>query len=195
MVRPCRRRGAAIDPATGAVLQTAPIDALVANLAVAPAGPAATNRLLCACGAADPNKLGRDALFEAAASWQLLAFIAESLEPAAVYPLLGRPDALAAAPDGGAAYALIGGVDVASRASLIHVDLGGGGARTLTVLPGRAAALAVGAQQVYVPYLDGQVVWVVDRSRGRLVRTLPAGHHPLAVALVSGTGTPKNSRQ
>jgi hypothetical protein len=43
--------------------------------------------------------------------------------------------------------------------------------------------LAVSADRVYVPNSEGAGVAVVDRSTGRLLRTLPIGRRPLGIAL------------
>jgi DNA-binding beta-propeller fold protein YncE len=163
------------------------------ELAVVPAGADGPDglgglpHLLCACGAPDPARVGRDGVFDAVSSWRVLDLDADTLEPVASYTVTAQPHALQAAPDGGAAYALVGGLDVGSRADLVHLDLRGAGPRTLAELPGRAAGLAVAGQYVYVPYPDGHVVWAVDRLRGRVVEALPVGRRPLAVAVSVAT--------
>jgi hypothetical protein len=176
----------AVNAATGSALRTVAVDQIASSLAVAPARTGAAARLLCACGSPDADRLGRDDLREAVTRWQVLEFEAETLLPAAVYPVSARPHALDVAPDGSEAYLLTGGLDIGARASLLRLDLGGGGVRTLAVLPGRAAGLTAGAERVYVPHLDGRTVWLVDRRRGRLAGTLPAGRRPVAVALSLG---------
>jgi DNA-binding beta-propeller fold protein YncE len=176
----------AVDATTGTVIGTVPVAAIAATLAVVPAQPGAGARLLCGCGFPDVDRLGRDDLREAVTQWQVVEWDAETLALAAVYPLPRRAHALAAAPDGGAAYALLGGTDVGTLASLLRLDLSGGAVQTLAVLTGRAAGLAVDAEHVYVPQLDGHAIWVVDRQRGRLVRTVPTAPRPIAIALASG---------
>jgi hypothetical protein len=184
----------AIDPVTGTVLRAAPIAAIAASLAVVPAQPGAPARLLCGCGSPGANQDGRAAILddflENGARWQIVDLDVETLAPSAVYPVPARPYALQAAPDGGAAYVLTGGTAVGTRAGLVHLDLRGGTARTLILPTGRAGGLAVGAEHVYVPHLDGRVVWVVDRRRGQLVGTISVGPRPIAVALSSGAPAP-----
>jgi DNA-binding beta-propeller fold protein YncE len=138
---------------------------------------------------------GQDEIRAAAARWQVLEFDSETLAPAAVYALPARPYALEVAPDGGAAYVLTGGTVAGARASLVHLDLRSGASHTLSEFPGRAAGLAVDPEHAYVPHLDGHAVWVVDRHHGRLIRTIPTGSRPVAVALASGPQAPTDGRR
>jgi hypothetical protein len=172
----------AVEAATGRVLRTAALREVAAELLALPARPGVAPRLLCVCGPPAADRIGRDGLLEAVTDWRVLQLDPETLTPEAVSALPARPHALAAAPEGGAVYALSGGLDVGSRASVVHLDADGG-ARTLAVLAGRAAGLAVGAEHVYVPQLDGRAVWVIDRRRGTPSRPIPAGRRPVALAL------------
>src|SRR5262249_55855538 len=114
------------------------------------------------------------------------------LAPEAITDLRSVPHALAAAPDGTAAYALAGGLAVGGHPTLLKLQPDGG-VRRLADLPGRALDLAVGAEALYVPHLDGSGVWVIDRRTGAIVGAIPVGHRPVAVAIASGVlgGPPK----
>jgi DNA-binding beta-propeller fold protein YncE len=66
----------------------------------------------------------------------------------------------------------------------VRLDVATSEVYPLAQVGGRAFGLAVDDEHVYVPHLDGRVVWVVDRRHGRVVRTLQVGDRPIAVALV-----------
>ena len=98
----------------------------------------------------------------------------------AIAPLALPPRALAVAPDGAAAYVLAAGA--ATRGSLQHLDLTTGAARRLAQLAGPAVDLALAGDRLYAPDPPGDRLWVVDRRSGALLRPVPVGRYPVAVA-------------
>ena len=172
-------RVVAVDPATGRALRAAPLDGVPTRLVLLPAAAGASPRLVCVCGPPDAGRA------EAAERWRAVILGADTLALEAITDLPVVPHALAAAPDGAAAYALAGGLDAGSRPTLLQLHPGGG-AQRLVDLPGRAIDLAVGAEAIYVPHLDGSVIWVIGRRGGAIVGAIPVGHRPVAVAIASG---------
>jgi hypothetical protein len=85
--------------------------------------------------------------------------------------------ALAATPDGGDAFVLAG------PAALLRLAPAGGPARPFATLPDTAFGLAATDDQVFTLDVFGDRVWSLDRTRGRVLRTIPTGRGPLGLAL------------
>jgi hypothetical protein len=114
---------------------------------------------------------------------RLLGLDPETLEVRGALPLTRAPLALALAPEGARAFALVGRSDPARGDGLTELDLAAGTERLLAALPGGALALAVTAGRVYASAPERGAVWALDRRSGRLVATLPAGRGPAGMAL------------
>ncbi|MDQ3702586.1 MAG: hypothetical protein M3442_16930, partial [Chloroflexota bacterium] len=117
--------------------------------------------------------------------WRLLRLDPATLTPEAVYPLPHPPQPqarFAVAPEGGQAYVLTGHDAGSGGAALLDVDLLSGATSRFVVLPGAGVELAVAARYIFVTNPSGGEVWVIDRRQRRIVRTVPLGQRPLAVA-------------
>ena len=62
------------------------------------------------------------------------------------------------------------------------MDLTTGAARRLAQLPGPTPDLALAGDRLYAPDPLGDRLWVVDRRNGALLRPVPVGRYPVAVA-------------
>jgi hypothetical protein len=166
-------RVVALDAAAGTVSGVAALDGapLVLALAPAPVGVGRRPYVAVALPGADVPE-----------AWRLEARDPLTLQLLGSVPLALPPRALAVAPDGAVAYAL--GASAATRGSLTQVDLTTGAARRLAQLPGPALDLALAGDRLYAPDPPGDRQWVVDRRSGALLRPVPVGRQPVAVAAV-----------
>jgi hypothetical protein len=117
--------------------------------------------------------------------WQLLRLDPATLTPEAVYPLPHPPQPqarFAVAPEGGQAYVLAGHDAGSGGAALLQVDLVSGSASRYVALPGAGVELAVTERSIFVTNPGGGGIWVIDRRERRIVRAVPVGKRPLAVA-------------
>ena len=163
----------AVDGQTGAVLATRLLPGEPRRLLLA-AAPGRAGRRLYAVEA--PPRWWEEDL--PTATVRLLALDPVTLAVEREWPLSPLPAALAVAPDGDHAYALTAHL-------LMHLDLGTGTLRLLAHLPRDGAGLAVTEARVYAADPAGREVWALDRHSGRLVQTVPAGLHPVHLALGS----------
>ena len=117
------------------------------------------------------------------AAGRLLELDPATLEVRSAQPLTQAPLALAVAPDGARAYALVGRGHPAYADGLTALDLVAGGERPFATLPGAALGLAATTERVYASGPTQGVVWALDRRTGRLVAALPVGPGPAGLAL------------
>ena len=117
--------------------------------------------------------------------WQLLRLDPATLTPEAAHPLPPAPQPparFAVAPEGGHAYVLAGHDAGSGGSALLQVDLVTGSVSRFVLLPGAGADLVVAERHVFVTNPGGGGIWVIDRDERRIVRTVPVGKRPLAVA-------------
>lgn len=117
--------------------------------------------------------------------WQLLRLDPATLTLEAAYPLPHPPQPqarFAVAPESEHAYVLAGHDAGSGGAALLQVDLVSGSTSRFVVLPGAGVELAVAERYIFVTNPGGGEVWVIDRRERRIVRTVPLGQRPLAVA-------------
>jgi YVTN family beta-propeller protein len=171
---------------TGARVAVAPLDGVPGPLATGPGGrlyaaealptaevavPGATST---ACAAA-----GYDERFEGAPAWRVWALDATTLAPAGVSVVPAPVRALAATPDDGAAFTLVG------RATVLLLSPGGGPATPFASLPEPAFGLAASAERLYTLDVFGDRVWGLDRRTGALATTIPTGHRPVGIVVAA----------
>lgn len=175
---------------TGHPVASAPLDGVPGPLLLAP-GPAGRGQRLYAAEAlpgdadvaasgAPPGacaEAGYGHAFEGARAWRVWDLDAATLTPAAEHAVPYPPRALAATPDGGDAFVLAG------RATVLRLLPAGGPVHPFATLPDQAFGLAATDDQVFTLDVFGDRVWSLDRTRGRLLRTIPTGRSPLGLAL------------
>ena len=173
----------AADAATGRVVAGLPLAGPPTHLVLAPGAGDGRPRLYAvealgpAAGPDDPPR-------GAGAGGRLLGLDPATLEVRSAQPLTRAPLALAVAPDGARAYALVGRGDPAHGDALVELDLMAGTERRFAALPGGAHALAVAGDRVYAAAPTAHVLWALDRRAGHLVATLPVGPGPADLLLV-----------
>jgi YVTN family beta-propeller protein len=166
-------RVVALDAERGTVLAVHPLTAPSSHLLLAPGPDAAGDRLYCF----EPAEFA-DQERTVGGRGQLLMLDPRSLDVERAFGLPYTPSRVAVAPDGSAAYGLAFG-------TLRRTDLRSGAEATVAALPGpgMAMGLVVTGRSVYVANPKGSEVWVIDRARGVLTRSIPVGQHPVALAL------------
>jgi hypothetical protein len=172
-----RGRVVALDARSGAVRAVAPLAGRPGYLALVPGRSPLDARLYCVEHvtflAYDTSVGGRS---------QFLAFNPGTLQLERELPLRDSPRLGAVAPEGDRAYLLTAGGRL-----LVHVDLASGVEAPLVPLPGAGYALAVAESVVYVSHPTGSAIWVVDRRRGTIAKTIRVGQRPIELALGSHT--------
>jgi DNA-binding beta-propeller fold protein YncE len=172
----------AVDVSTGTGVGRAALEGVPEQLVVAPAPDRVGERLYVVEGFPGPEVRNPGEVGGLAPHWRLLGMDAVTLAVQQAYALDEEPLALAVAPGGDRAYALT--MHSARQTAIVELDLLMGSARRLALLPGQSLGnLVVTEQRVYAPHTFGNEVWVVDRRHGRVTQTIPAGRHPLALAL------------
>jgi DNA-binding beta-propeller fold protein YncE len=165
-------RVVAVDTHSGAAVAVAPLSGVPAHLLLAPAPESPGRRLYVVEAVPGPD--GDDA---DGGRWRLLGLDPLTLDVQQVVALPFLPTGFVVAPDGSHAFALTPPND-----AVRDVDLTTGSERVLARLPGTGLGLAAAGDRVYVSNPYGRDVWEVDRRAGRLVRTIPSGAHPVAIA-------------
>jgi hypothetical protein len=171
---------AAVHPASGAVLASAPLPGAPEQVLLAPA-PAGAGRRLYAV-TADPGTADTGGPTADATAWRLTGFDPATLQVETEQRLPYRPLWLGVAPDGRRAYAVAGPTSRPAPSGLLRVDLVGGGATLLPAAPGQVLGLAVTDDRLFLADPEGSQLWVLDHG-ARPVRTIRVGQHPLWVAL------------
>jgi hypothetical protein len=170
---PGRARVVALDAGSGAVRAVAPLAGFPSDLAYVP-GPAPEDaRLYCLEHVPFPLYDTSDVTRS-----RLLALDPVTLEPERELPPRDSPLRVAVAPDGERAYALASG-----GRELVSIDLVTVAVGPPVALPGLRYALAVTEAWVYVSYLRGDAVWLLDRRRCTIARTVRVDGQPTALAL------------
>jgi hypothetical protein len=174
-------RVAAIDLRSGAARQVMPLAGSPERLVAARAG----ERLYALEVLPGPQDARRGGEYEPPQAWRLAALHTATLALEDLIALRQPAVRLAVAPDGAHAYALNWHDGPPTSTSVAEIDLAAGAIRHLATLPGLSLDLAVAAERLYAAHSDGDEVWAIDRRSGRVVATLPAGRHPVALALGS----------
>ncbi len=180
-------RLAAVHPATGAVLASAPLPGIPEQLLLAPAPEGPGRRLYAVAAvptaeASQDGAAGAGALAAEAAEWRLTGLDPATLHVESEQRLPYRPLWLGVAPDGRRAFAVAGPTSLLTPSVVLRVDLLGGGAALLREAPGRVIGLAVTDDRLFLADPEGDRLWATDH-RGRQARTVRVGRHPIAVAL------------
>jgi hypothetical protein len=179
----------AVRARTGSPVAVAPLDGVPDLLTLAPAGP--TGRWLYAVEAAPIPGIGlpdecpymtHGKYVVNAGQWTVVRLAPDTLDVERRYSLRLRPSALAAAPDGDHAYALV------PFTLVVDLDLVNGTVRPFAALADAPLGVAVAADRVYVSDPWADAVRVLDRRTGREVRVIPTGRAPIALALAGGAG-------
>ena len=170
-----RGRIVALDARSGAVRAVAPLAGRPGSLAVAPGRTPLDARLYCV---EHVTFLSYDT--SPGVRSRLLTLDPETLQLERDLPLRDSPLHVTVAPDGDRAYALTAG-----GRRLVHADLASGVEAPLMSLSGEGYALAVAESWVYVSHPKGGAIWVVDRRRGTVAKTIRVGQRPTELALGS----------
>ena len=184
-------RVVALSADTGAPVATAPLDGVPGPLLLAPGPGGLGDRLYASEALPGPDvavpgwppeacaAAGYGDAFEGARAWRVWGLDATTLAPEGEHAVPSPPRALAATPDGGAAFVLAG------RATLLRLAPAGGPAVPFATLPDAAFGLAATDDRVFTLDVFGDRLWSLDRARGRSLRSLPTGRSPLGLALAA----------
>jgi DNA-binding beta-propeller fold protein YncE len=163
----------ALDAVSGAVLAVAPLVGFPGDLAFAPGPSQGDERLYCL----EHERSSTDDGSGGAPS-RLLALNPATLQIEREFPLRDSPLRFAVAPDGERAYALASG-----GWALVSIDLATDVEAPPVPLPGPGYALAVTEAWVYISHPREHAVWLLDRRRGAVARTIRVDGQPTALAL------------
>jgi hypothetical protein len=178
----------ALAAATGAVRSVYSTAGPPRALVLAPAPGPPDRRLYSLEGGAGPDGSGDadwgtgDPASTGAAVWRLVGLDPGALEPVSELSLPEPLLWLGVSPDGREGYGLSGRGSLVLGSLVLRLDLAAGSVAPLTTLPGPAQGLAVTRDRLYVPAPERDAVWVVDRQRGTLLRTVSVGRGPVAIA-------------
>jgi outer membrane protein assembly factor BamB len=176
----------ALDAETAVPLVTYPAAGWPRSVQLAPGPGGLGRRLYCLVAVPGPNWDGREDedswLYASGGELRLLALDPAALTPLDAHALAFMPSSLAVAPDGQSAYAL-----TVMGSQIVHIDLATGATRRLWQFrPTDATDLAVGDKRLYLVRPYDNEVWVLDREHGRVLKTVPVGHHPLGIVAATG---------
>ena len=172
----------ALDARTGAVLSTVPVGGVPAQLALTPGRAERTRQLFAVL--VNTGAWAENSPTAQGPTHHLVSFDLDSLTPTRVLALTEPLGQLSIAPDARTAYAL---VEPAQTGIVVHLDLDTGTSRRLARLPALAVGIAISGDRLYVAEPARNVVWVVDRKRGLILRSVPVGNGPIGVASLGST--------
>jgi hypothetical protein len=170
---PGRSRIVALDAVRGMVLAVASLAGVASDVVYVPGQLPGDERLYCLEHVPFPSYDTSDG-----ARSLLLTLNPDTLQIERELPLRESPVRLAMAPDGNHAYALVSG-----GSALIQLNLTTGVEASPISLPGQGYALAVTEAWVYVSHPKGNSVWMLDRQRGTIARTIHLDGRPTGLAL------------